>query len=423
MTSAVQSERPRCARFVLSIAGRLVSAAASTAAVCALMLISTPLRAQPSRTAGIVYVETNAPNNQNAVLAYRRDTNGRLHLAGVYPTSGSGVFDTSLKLGPFDSDQDLSMNAERTLLFAVNSGSNTIAVFNIQPDGALLHVAGSPFPSGGSNPVSTGLARDSLTVVNKAEDPNQPPGIPNYSAFRVTPDGAIAGLLSRLDVPPGFSPSQALVSAGSRVIFGADFLGGMLRSFAVQPDGSLLQADLQAPPLSESVGGATPLPLGLWSHPNQPVLYAGLVTVNKVAVYTYDAMGKLTFIRAVPISGSAVCWMRANADGTRLYTSNTGDNSISVFDTSDPLNPVEIQHLALKGAGSSFQLTLDPGGEWLYAVTQRASASVPVGQGNSLHVLRVQSETGRISEPGFSPADLPVGPGVRPNGVVAIQAR
>ena len=394
---------------------------APLAALCVLWVPSA-LQAQPSKTTSMVYVETNAPNNQNAVLAYRRDTNGKLSLAGSYPTRGSGVFDLSLKLGPFDSDQDITLNAERTLLFAVNSGSNTIAVFNVEADGSLVHVSGSPFASGGSNPVSTGLSRDTLAVVNKAEDPSQPPGTPNYASFRVTPEGQLSAMLSKTDVQPGISPSQALVSPGMRVVFGADFLGGLLRSFMVQPDGSLVQTDLQPPPVSESVGGTKPLPLGLSPHPNRPVLYVGFVTVDKIGVYSYDATGRLTFVRAVANSGKAVCWLRSNADGTRLYASNTGDSTISVFDTSVPLQPVEIQRYKLKGVGSAFQLTLDPSGEWLYVVTQRAGAATPLGQGNTLHVLRVEDNTGRVSEPGFSPVELPVAPGVRPKGVAAVQA-
>jgi hypothetical protein len=39
----------------------------------------------------------------------------------------------------------------------VNSGSNTIAVFQVNHDGTLEPVEGSPFPSNGSDPVSVGV--------------------------------------------------------------------------------------------------------------------------------------------------------------------------------------------------------------------------------------------------------------------------
>ncbi|MEP7084194.1 MAG: hypothetical protein ABI854_05605, partial [Betaproteobacteria bacterium] len=144
---------------------------------------------------GVVYLESNIGTpGGNSIIAYQRDDKGRLSAlpGSPFPTRGTGIFDLSLNLGPFDSDQNIIVNPERTLLFAVNSGSNTIAVFNIRADGSLVHVAGSPFPSGGINPVSVGLARDTLVVVNKAMDPQQPANqLPNYTTFRVFPDGRL----------------------------------------------------------------------------------------------------------------------------------------------------------------------------------------------------------------------------------------
>ncbi|MEO6238277.1 MAG: hypothetical protein ABIQ52_14865 [Vicinamibacterales bacterium] len=374
--------------------------------------------------AAVVYVETNSPDG-NAVLAFNRDPRGRLSLMGTYPTGGTGVFDASLKLGPFDSDQNLIANPERTHLFAVNSGSNSIAVFDIANNGALTPVAGSPFPSGGTNPVSIGLARDVLAVVNKGMDPAQPAGAANYAAFRVTPRGQLTALLSTETIDPAVSATQALISPSKQLVFGADFLGGLLRSFLVLPDGALLQTGLVAPPAFQANGTtAAALPLGLAAHPAQPLVYVGFVTVNRIGLYTYDERGHLTFIHSVADSGAAVCWLVTNAAGTRLYASNTGDNSISVYDTSSPFNPVEIQHLVLTGSGSAFQIALDPVEAYLYVVTQRATVETPLGEGNNLHVLSINEATGRLSQNAHSITRLDVQPlGTRPQGVVAMQPR
>ncbi|MEO7275488.1 MAG: beta-propeller fold lactonase family protein [Vicinamibacterales bacterium] len=389
----------------------------------ALTLLAATAHAQPSKSTAVVYVETNSPT-ANAVLAYERNEKGRLTLVGNYPTGGTGVFDASLQLGPFDSDQDIITNPEHTRLFAVNSGSNTIAVFDIGAAGVLTPIPGSPFPSGGSNPVSLGLARDVLVVVNKGMDPAQPIGGANYAAFRVNPEGRLTALLSAMPIEGEISASQALISPGKRLVFGADFLGGLLRSFLVQPGGELTQTGLVAPPASEAIGTTPVLPLGLITHPKAPVLYVGFVTVGKIGVYTFDSRGVLTFVRAVGDSGAAPCWLRTNDTGTRLYVSNTGDNSISVYDTTSPLEPVEIQHLVLKGEGSSFQVDLDPTGQFLYVVTQRASPATPLGEGNTLHVLDVNENTGRLSEKGKSVYDLPVSPvGTRPKGVASVLVR
>ena len=123
----------------------------------------------PAWSAGdsdLVYAESNSVNG-NSILAFRNDGSGKLTFLSSTPAGGIGVYDGTFALGPFDSDQNLFVNPERALLFAVNSGSNSIAVFHIHPDGGLTAVSGSPFPSGGSDPVSIGLRDDILTVVNK----------------------------------------------------------------------------------------------------------------------------------------------------------------------------------------------------------------------------------------------------------------
>lgn len=156
---------------------------------------------------GVVYIESNIGHvpGQNSILAFRRDTAGHLTRIGEFLTGGTGVhpiesnfFNLAETLGPYDSDQSLILNQEGTRLFAVNSGSDTIAVFDVRNDGNLVPVKGSPFSSGGVNPVSVGLAGDGdiLVVVNKDYDLSRPgfdPALraPNYTTFRVNPNGKL----------------------------------------------------------------------------------------------------------------------------------------------------------------------------------------------------------------------------------------
>ena len=137
--------------------------------------------------ANFVYVESNDPAG-NAIFGFARHADGSLApLPGSpFPTGGLGITPT-FALGPFDSDQKVIVNPEHTLLFAVNGGSDSIAVFNIAANGTLTPVAGSPFPSGGSNPVSVGLAETTLCVVNQDQDPDHPGlFLPNYTSFNVS---------------------------------------------------------------------------------------------------------------------------------------------------------------------------------------------------------------------------------------------
>ncbi len=386
-----------------------------------------PSKAAPAETReGVVYVESNIGTaNGNSILAYRRDAAGNLTALpdSPYATDGTGIYDTTLSLGPFDSDQNIIVNRNRTLLFAVNSGSNTIAVFHIRANGSLKPVKGSPFASGGINPVSIGLAGDTLAVVNKNQDINQPAvaSLPNYTTFHVNGQGQLEDLAdTTYYIDQGASPSQALISPNNKFVFGADFMGGLLRSFTIADNGSLSEHPPLPLPDAEFADTLTPrFPLGLDAHPKLPILYVGFVTINRMGVYTYDTTGTLHFERSVPNTGKAICWITGNKAGTRLYTTNTADNSVSVYDLTDPLAPVEIQKVILAGNSSAFQLSLDSKGKFLYVVGQRSSAATPLGDGSLLHVLKVDKD-GLLREIGSSPLTLPVPAGTRPQGVVGL---
>jgi 6-phosphogluconolactonase (cycloisomerase 2 family) len=379
--------------------------------------------AQPAKARGVVYVESNDPAG-NAVLAFRRHDDGSLTpLPGSpFPAGGLGITPT-FNLGPFDSDQNVIVNPDHTLLFAVNGGSDTVAVFRINADGSLAPVDGSPFPSGGSNPVSVGLSGDDvLCVVNQDQDPGHPGRfLPNYTSFRVTGQGRLVPIpRSTFFVDAGASPSQALVSPDGGVLFGAEFLGGLLRTFRIADNGRLVPGVAQPlPPAEFADTGAPPNPLGMWVHPTKRLLYVDFVTINRVGVYRYNEAGDLRFVRSVPDSGKAACWALVNKAGTRLYASNTGDSSISVFDIArDPTEPVEIQKVSLRTTGSCFQFALDPTESFLHVVTQQAAPSQDV-TANGLNVLKVAAD-GTLTEVPSSPTRLPVPNLVRPQGVAAL---
>jgi hypothetical protein len=118
-----------------------------------------PSQAPPASE--IIYLESNSTAG-NSIFAYSFNFTSSPMLTQTASAGGIGVFDGTFALGPFDSDQNLTEDRAGTMLFAVNSGSNTIAVFDIQQDGGLVPVSGSPFPSGGSDPVSVGLIGDTL---------------------------------------------------------------------------------------------------------------------------------------------------------------------------------------------------------------------------------------------------------------------
>ena len=410
--------------------------ASLTAALLMGTFLGRSAQAQVPRLASIVYTESNIPTeNSNSILGFRRDGSGNLTPLSTSPflTGGTGIApDPTFQVLPvFDTDQNVIVNTDRTRLFAVNSGSNTIAVFDIHADGSLSPVKGSPFPSGGVNPVSLGLARDFLYVVNKNRDPEDSSQeasgtLANYTGFRVTNIGSLIPIPnSTVSVPSGSDPTQALISPDKRLLFGAEQTSSLLRSFTILPDGRLLESPNSPLPLPASefpAGGPPPQPLGLQVHPSQPILYVGFVTINKIGVYAYDrTTGALAFLKAVSNSGRAPCWLITNRAGTRLYSANTADNSVTVYDLADPTTPVEIQRVKLNGSfGFATQLALDLTESFLQVVDRRNSPDTT--EGNGLHVLDVNRD-GTLSEVSSSPLPLPSVDNSFTQGIAVVESR
>ena len=323
-------------------------------------------------------------------------------------------------------------------MFAVNSGSNSIAVFNINSDGTLTHVPGSPFLSGGFQPVSLALQGNTLYVANKNQDPGQGPNDthPNYTCFRVTKFGHLSPIPdSTINEKFGSSPAQVLTSPDGHLLFAVDFgvnvfdphafghLESALHLFRIESNGRLEESPStpQVPPANP------PIALGLLAHPTENILYVGFVAAGQVGVYTYDQTGQLTFNKAVPNSGKLVCWFSINSAATFFYTSDNGDNSISTYDLrNDPKTPAEVQRLALKDdnpsnptPSSPFELALDPTSSFLYVVGERHTTDPSLTGGNVLHILQV-GQDGLLTEAPFSPILLPIPVESHPHGVVVL---
>jgi 6-phosphogluconolactonase (cycloisomerase 2 family) len=376
---------------------------------------------------GVVYIESNiARHDGNSVLAFQYGPKGDLRPLHIteYPTGGSGAADLT-DSGVLDADQHLWMDTPKHLLFAVNQGSDTVAVFHVAANGALSPVKGSPFPSGGKAPASVGVSGDVAIVTNKAQD-----GIrdltnvsPTYATFHIASDGALTQFGPTITAPPGNSPTDAMVGPNGRFVMSTEE-GGPFRAFELtsdglkqgsnsplQPDPSIFPANFDA---SEKWG------LGLSASPRANLVYIGMATVNKIAVYRYDDTAKLTFVRVVDAPGAELpCWTLVNKAGTRLYTANAGNNTMSVFDISDPTDPKPIQLLHLHGNGNPWDMRFDPTGKMIFLVDPRARMNVPPGQGQGVHTLLIGAD-GKLTEPNYSGVPIPDALDVNPYGMAVL---
>ncbi len=412
----------------------------------------------------VVYLTTNDPTlGQNAVLAFRRDVSCSLTLLGRFSMGGTGVGNPNFRLGTLESDQSLIVSPDGRFLFAVNAGSNTVAAFSILADGTLVPVEGSPVRSHGRQPAGLAFQDKFLYVTHKNEVPGEDPADfprPNYTTFRVNPHGKLHAIPDfTIKVPRGSSPTQVLISNDGKFAFSTELLvdfpldffptdgfpaapgaggGNTLRSFAIGPHGRLNPIpairipgpDQNFPdPLgllsgSAHISGTTNGAFALQDHPVEPILYVAFPFRFQVGVYTWNrGTGRLTFGTVVGGSGQMPMWLQVSPDGRFLYVVNRLDSTISVYDLSDPLNPVEIIFRDLRLApgatsgGLAGQQSLTPDGQCLYVIEQRITDADSEGSANALHAL-----TGiGVTEP-FAPINLGafgVPRTARPQGIAA----
>jgi len=378
------------------------------------------------RFAEIVYVQTNDPD-QNAIIAYQNNGDGQLQqLAGSpYLTGGKGIDHSSTQVVNSNaSDNEVIISNDRRFLLAVNSGSNTIAVFDIHSDGTLSPVPDSPFPSGGVLPVSLAHWQQYIYVANKNKYPLQSPNQkPNYIAFLLEGDGSLTSVPgARVDLPTTSTPCQVLVSRNNPFLFGAEFTNNISR-YIMNNNGTL-----------GSIPGLSYVPAagvyGLCQHPAQNILYAGFPREGVTGVYEIiPTTGAVNYITSVN-TGSGASNMRSNNGGDRLYVLNPYQNAVSVLNTSNAGSPTVLAKLTLKNPGpiyrshatpfpssECFSLGLSSNEQYLFVVSQNTNwgYTPDTGNNNWLHVLAVQGD-GTLTEPG-EPIQLPVGIAVFPRGV------
>ena len=399
----------------------------------------------PSLTTSFVYTETDNSNpGQNAVIAYRRTADGQVTEIGSFQTGGTGVADPQGLLGPDDSDKEVIASPDGKLLFAVNQGSNSVAVFRVRSNGSLDLVNDRAFGSGGTEPVSLSIADGRLYVVNRGDEvQGQPATIaPTITVFEIGRRGVLTqDVDATTTLAVGLSPSQLLISPRSNLAFLDTFTPPPLNNvpganevvpFRIAADGKLV------PIPSGGVGAPVtpPLLLGLAEHPTQNIIYAGLTGANQVGVFTFDGGGNLKLAGTAPVQGQAPCWTLVSPDGKILYTVDTGTNSVGVFSLANPLHPAQIQEFVLGGPQNptnnpaapsettDFEFALDPSGKALYVIDHQTDDAGNFPQGNALHVLTVAAD-GTLSEGTGSPLFLPPGipAGAEPQGVAVIAAR
>jgi uncharacterized protein (TIGR03000 family) len=316
--------------------------------------------------AGYVYTITNDAR-RNAVAVYRRAEDGALGAVAGSPfaTGGKG-------LAGGDIDEQGAIRVHGDFVLAVNPGSDSVAVFRKGEDGGLTAVPGSPFPSGGSAPLSLTAHDDLVYVANQAPAFADPSGAPNVTGFRLAKDGKLTPIdNSTVAFPAGHGPAQVEFSPDGRTLVVTagfqDEATGRVYSYKVRADGTLQEAPgspLQPKGASGDVGFS-------WDPHGRRVYVSNF---RGSAVVVFDVDGRTGGLKQVGDAHGdqeqAACWTALTADGKTLYVANFVSNSVSVFDVQAD-GGLELLGTAKRRAGAdpdTKDLVLSRDGKFLYAV-------------------------------------------------------
>ncbi len=335
-----------------------------------------------------------------------------------------------MAVGPAQADQQIVVDPLRGVLYAINAGSNTVAAMRILADGSLEHLPGSPFRSGGTTPSSLGLRLDSLVVTSTDSSPAAVVGPhPSVSLFGIDRLGGLYDIPSTATpLPPQSTPSQALTTGTGLFTFICSVGSGSIGSYlalALGAYGFIYPIDQQTPP-QQAGAASVPAALGLAAHPTAQVLYVGFATTEQLGVYKWDQVGRLSFLRTATNSGKAICWLRLDKQGRWLYTVNAADSSISVYNTSNPEQPVEIQHLVFSQAsGIATQFALSADGTVLHVLELGESrpdfvAGILRVFPSQLRSFAINQVNGTVSEIGSARLTLDLPENTIPQGVVTL---
>ena len=259
-----------------------------------------------------VFVQTDNLGG-NTIAVYDRNPGGTLTAAGSYATGGAGGQLDGSVVDHLASQNSLVYDADAGELFAVNAGSNTVSVFEV--DGDRLHLR-QVIASGGTFPSSIAVHGDLVYVLNST-------GGGQIQGFRLVGRelSPLAGSARPLGLNPAATPQFvstpgdiAFSPDGHRLLVTTKANTNAIDVFAIDASGRP-----SAAPVVNDEPGAVPFALAFEGTNQVDVGEAG---TDAVASFQLQGDGTLTPISSVATGGTATCWLVAG--GPVLFAGNAG---------------------------------------------------------------------------------------------------
>src|SRR5438093_7186970 len=331
-------------------------ALAILAAVAALARVGAQSALAHGGRGGLVFVQTNEPSG-NKIDVFDRGSDGRLTLAGTYPTGGlGGVAAPGTESDHLATQGSLALAEGGQTLIAVNAGSDTVTSFRVHGDRLQLR---SIVSSGGQFPASVAV-RDRLVYVLNSGGTGIVQGFWIRGSRLVPISGSARSLGLANSDPPNFltAPGQAgFTPDGSELLVTTKASTSSIDVFQVGPDGRLSATPVVNP-------SATPVPFAFTFGPGGR-LVDGEAGASSVTTYLIGQDGTLADPKSQSDGQVALCWIERV--GRFYFVSNTGSNDLSSF-TVDPAGQPSLLN-AVAAATNPGPIDLAASDGFLYAET------------------------------------------------------
>ncbi len=296
-----------------------------------------------------VYVQTNAASG-NQVLVYAHGNDGVLNLAGSYWTGGTG---SGAGLG---SQAALTLNESGNRLYAVDAGSNDVAVFAVE--GRKLRKLGN-FWSGGTTPISVTANAGLVYVVNAG-------GSGNIAGFQADESGELDLISGSIKPLSGnnVGPAEIELTPSGNAVVVTEKNTALIDTWPILGNGA------PGALVTTHSNGATPFGFDFDAAGR---LFVSEAPGSSASSYWLGAGGWNTISASVANHQAAACWLKVSPDGRFAFTGNSGNNTISGYSISASgqlalLTPSGLA--ASTGPGSHpVDLGFTNGGRFLYVLT------------------------------------------------------
>lgn len=302
---------------------------------------STTMAAGKGGAVGAAYFITNEPTG-NQLIAADIGSDGKLTLRRAIDAGGAGVHGVTSPNGPdpLFSQGAIKASATGNIVATVNSGSNTLAVFKINPnDPSDVRMIGRPVGSGGEFPMSVAINSAGNTVC--ALNGGEVNGVKCFKVNQNTGLVPIANTARSLNIKQT-TPANGPAGTASHIVFSEDNKQlvasvkgvppqpGFLAVWDIAADGSLSK-DFKS--IAPAKGGL--LPFSMTVIPGKNAILATDAGLGfdifdfsaKAANVSSVAGGKSS---AVAIDGqSATCWSSFSPKTKNFYLTDIGTSIVT----------------------------------------------------------------------------------------------